>query len=108
MSWTPISAASAIALLTIVVAGAIVVEKRITEGRLSLAGYSFQRMWRFVAASSLLVAVLMIAIYLWTADLTWSLEWGAILLAICVAGWVRGFLNEYHLKKRGGKNLDKQ
>jgi len=108
MDWTPVGTASAIAVLAVVVIGAIVVEKRIAEGRLPHAGYSFCGMWRFVSVSLLVVVVLTTAIYLWTSDLAWSMEWGAILLAVCIAGWARGFLSELHLKQRGGENLDKQ
>lgn len=107
MSWPSPGAIGASILFCIAVAYAVYVERKIARGDISLVGYSFKQPLRFGVVAVALSILLSLGIYWWTTDSTLAKTWLVILLALSIAEVLRGLLAEYHHKKRGGRNLDK-
>ena len=108
MNWPSSGSVVLITVFFFVVCYAVSVERKITKGELPLVPYSFRQTWRFGGIAVAVSSFLSILIYWRTGDSSFALSWLVILMALSLAGLLRGLLAEYQHKRRGGTNLDEE
>ncbi len=95
--------------LSIVMLLAVVtfIERRRAAGKLPQPEYSFRAVWHVIGGSMLVAAAISGLVYAWTGSSEHALGLGGIMIGVILVGSLRGFFNEYQLKKRGARNIDK-